>query len=296
MNRAVLHHVIKTLTGRISEQNQMLMEEKGSYSAIETDLMKKQCIELYEAICTLHRLPVDPERTESLQAPPTAVPAETGETQTEVLEDGLPDVAEPSAEPESPVITDSIAEPTDIPVEPIQQIESIQTELSKFIPVNKTNDVLPDINANPEPGKEDKQESEPQFVPVENKTEPPVKKQSPKQEPEKTVLDKIGSEKNSKTIHDHLASSKEEKELHQHFPNSKIASIPSAIDISKRFEIQNNLFGGQSHVYAQAIKSLDSAADKDEALRVFDSLAVHHYWNTEEELVKELKSLIYRKF
>lgn len=310
MNRALLHNVIKTLLEKMSDQNKMLTNHDGSFSQIETDILRKQCIELYEAIGQLHLHNVNSTSLKSIPEIPEVEnePIENAQEEPKLEEVTLKvpaqeiiDHAEPMEEELEIFIEEN--EINESQKEIIPQPEFIE-ELPEdpkphFIPVKKllqeemVSSIKEEISV---PEKTKIENTTPQFIPIEEKPAPVYVPPIQKLKEEKSVLDKISQEQKSKTIHDHISSKNEEKLLHDLFPNSKIATIPSAIDISKRFELQNNLFGGQSHAYSQAIKSLEEAGNKNLALDAFDTLAQKLNWDTDSELVKEFKSFIYRKY
>jgi len=310
MNRALLHNVIKTLLEKMSDQNKMLTNHDGSFSQIETDLLRKHCLELYEAIGQLHLLNINSKSINSIPEMPKVEdePTENNQEEPKQEED---DIEEPVQE----IIAhaEPIKEELEIFIEEDETIET-QTEIipepelieelpedpkPRFIPVKKLLQEEMESAKTEEitvPEKTKVENIVPQFIPIEEKPAPVYVAPIQKVKEEKSVLDKISQEQKSKTIHDHISSKNEEKLLHDLFPNSKIATIPSAIDISKRFELQNNLFGGQSHAYSQAIKSLEEAGNKNLALDAFDTLAQKLNWDTDSELVKEFKSFVYRKY
>lgn len=335
MNKALLHNVIKTLLEKMSEQNKMLSQHKGQFSQIETDLLRKHCLELYEAIGQLNLLnsnashlnlvpPMDVEKEsynekqsseeEELNDNSEPEPLSIREEEPELIIDNTPEITtEPEPEPElepvtqDPVIQEPVElvsdiheETEDVMITVQPPLETIREESSpRFIPVKKQKPEVVEPIISEEPivvEKPVKESIKPQFIPIEEKPAPVYIPPTKTINTEKSVLDKISHEQKTKTIHDHISSKNEEKLLHDTFPNSKIASIPSAIDISKRFEIQNNLFGGQSQAYSQAIRSLEDAGDKRTALEVFQSFVTRLNWDSDSELVKEFKSLIYRRY
>lgn len=337
MNKALLHNVIKTLLEKMSEQNKMLSQHKGQFSQIETDLLRKHCLELYEAIGQLNLLnsnaahinlvppmEVENENHNEKQTSAQAIlddntesePLSIQEEEPELIIANIPEITaeqETEAEPELEKVIQEpvIHEPVEVVPEIITKkeevviteqppLEPIREESSpRFIPVKKQTPQVVDTIITEEPLVVEQpviENSKPQFIPIEEKPAPVYIPPAKSINPEKSVLDKISHEQKTKTIHDHISSKNEEKLLHDTFPNSKIASIPSAIDISKRFEIQNNLFGGQSQTYSQAIRSLEDAGDKKTALEVFESFVTRLNWDTDSELLKEFKSLIYRRY
>jgi hypothetical protein len=161
--------------------------------------------------------------------------------------------------------------------------------------------VVPEIKQiviEPEPKKvielEEKSYDMPKFVPVAGPA--PIKKPVPKsQNEEKSLLEKISANQTNTSLHDAISSKKEDLGDHN-FSSFKISKITEAIDISKRFELQNNLFGGNSQHYAQSINLLEVAKNKFDALEEFNRLAEQFHWDPKDELVQELKNYINRKF
>ena len=254
MNRTQLHTQIDSLLEKLSTNNTFLKGYEGKFSQLETDLLRKQCIELYDAINQLHLTNMMDKSKKTVE----------GETKNEQEKS--------EAEPHIVDIKESELPPEVLQSKPVSDLEKEETE-PKSKPVF-------DI---------------PKFVPIVEKPaaviEPPKKIVE-----EKSVLDKMNETKKSTTLHDSISIKKEEQELAHRFANSSITKIKDAIDISKHFEIQSNLFRSDSAFYNQAINDLENAESKLSALDIFDELSARYHWGQENELAQELKSFIYRKF
>ncbi len=136
----------------------------------------------------------------------------------------------------------------------------------------------------------------PKFVPVVEKPIPKIEAPQPAKPIEKSLLDKMNESKSQNSLHEILVSTSESDEWSDRFAKTKITKIKDAIDISKRFEIQSNLFEGDANAYVSFINSIESADGLESALEQFKATAIRYHWNAETELVMELKSFIYRKY
>jgi len=273
MKKNDLHFQIESLLGRMTAHNQTLKAHEGRFSQLETDMLRKQCIELYDAINQLHmanmmdKVTVTEVKKEA--APILEMPAPV------VEKDVIDHPEKIEEEKKAPVVPERVEPPMVVEVKPEEAIEKTPP---KEVPRAQVIEM-------------------PHFVPVVEKPTPVYSPPIPKPVDDgKSVLEKINEQNSSTTLHDSMAMKKEEKELAHHFANSKIETIKQAIDISKRFELQSNLFLADSQSYTQAIADLENAGDKSIALDIFDRLAKQFHWNAENELVMELKSFIYRKY
>ncbi|MFT5725047.1 MAG: type IV secretory pathway VirB10-like protein [Bacteroidia bacterium] len=86
-------------------------------------------------------------------------------------------------------------------------------------------------------------------------------------------------------------------DIYTRFQNTKIDSIKKGISISKRYEIQNELFSNNPTDYNEAIKTLDSQSSFDAATAYLEgTLMVNHQWEEDDVLVDELRLLLYRRY
>ena len=254
MNRSQLHIQIDSLLEKLVANNTFLKGHEGKFSQLETDLLRKQCIELYDAINQLHL-------TNMMDKGQKTVEGETIKEQekkeTEPHNDDVKELVSSVKEQQSKPVSDLAKEGKETNPSPA-------FDIPKFVPIVEKPTAVID-------------------VPKKNVEE-------------KSVLDKINETKKNTTIQDSISIKKEEQELAHRFANSKITKIKDAIDISKRFEIQSNLFRSDSTYYNQAINDLENAENKLSALDIFDELVIKYHWGHDNELAQELKSFIYRKF
>ena len=272
MERNELHNQIDLLLEKLAANNKNLSNHEGKFSQLETDLLRKQCIELYDAINQLHLVNMMDKSSQTI--------IDLKSKEAEIKE---PEIVEVIAEPE---LNLDLGEEIPTPLVEIEE-EKIKPEIVS-IPEPEIPKPIVEFKNTPS--------YEPQrFEPV---AEKPVAVVVPDIKPkveEKSILDKMNETNPRNSLHETLSSKKEENELSHRFANSKIASIKSAIDISKRFELQSNLFGGDSNAYNNSLSEMDNASSKETALELFNSFASKYNWKQDNELAMELKSFIYRK-
>lgn len=255
MTKDNIHQEIKNLIEKIKVQNEHLEKEKGNIHALETDLLRKYCMDLYDLInCfqndLINKINLPVEKT-------------TQGTKEEIIEIAKPDV---------------------------QNIEEKLKEV--IVKTVSESDKITET-------KEQKLWDPPKFEPIneKSKTNELFNENSPKQENSiKTVINETNTNNTKSTLHETISKSAEANEMFEKFANSKIDKIINSIDISKRFELQQNLFKSDNRSFTDAINRLESSGNLETALRIFDHLAKLHHWDLKNELVKELKSLVYRRY
>lgn len=273
MNRKELHSQIDSLLDKLAANNTMLKMREGKFSQLETDLLRKQCIELYDAINQLHLVNM---MDKNIKPDAEAIKLEVVKKEPELKKE------EPKPEPE-PVKEDVTEEP--------KISETIITKEPETIEITEEKEVIKVAEQKSQPTFD-----APKFVPIVEKPAPVIVPPKVAVIEEKSVLDKISETKSNTTLHETISSKKEENELSHRFANSKIAKIKDAIDISKRFEMQSNLFGGDSNAYNISISELEIAGDKESALELFNRFSTRYHWKADNELALELKSFIYRRY
>ena len=82
--------------------------------------------------------------------------------------------------------------------------------------------------------------------------------------------------------------------LFEKFSNQPIESIPKAISLAKRFELQGEFFNDDAEAYNSFIVELDQASSRDRAFEIYHAAKEKYKWEN-EELRDELKVLMYRK-
>ncbi len=133
--------------------------------------------------------------------------------------------------------------------------------------------------------------------PVKETTPEPVVEKPKAVEKPPVVIEKKLPKPPVKKVETKKTTSTTSGDLYERLKNSKLDSIKKGISISKRYELQNELFANDPEVYNETIKSLDSQDNLEMALDYFEStLMVHHQWEEEDPLVEELKTLILRRY
>jgi hypothetical protein len=83
--------------------------------------------------------------------------------------------------------------------------------------------------------------------------------------------------------------------LFEKFSNQPIGSIPKAISLAKRFELQSEFFKGEAAAYNTFMAELDNASNREQAFEIYQAAKEKYQWEN-EELRDELKVLMYRKY
>ena len=171
---------------------------------------------------------------------------------------------------------------------------------------------------------EDKPETksaEPDTVPEPEETEEPIAEETEEEttepepqeafeeypEPEETqeakdptasnnLNDRYSSEQKA-TLHDKLASNKQEKTLAETHASKKVESIRKSITINQRFMFVNELFGGDTQKFNEAIEHLEQEEDYHAALKhINHHYARRHDWDMEGEEAQEFLAVVARRF
>lgn len=226
MSREQLHQTISDLLETLDNNHNRLILHEERISQLDIDVLRKQCIDLYDAI---NRLALTGKK--AVQSLPEAVGEKTMET----------NVPEPAV---------------------VEKVE-VKEEVAEVL--------------KPETKEEKSEES---VRKVENKV---AKKDTKKADEE------------PRSIHKKLQEEQEMVSLFEKFNSKPIDSIAKAINISKRFEFQNNLFDGDGAAYKEFIDKIDSASNREAAFQVYHTYKNDLNW-TNEDLKDEIKSLLYRKY
>jgi hypothetical protein len=279
MKRKELHSQIEVLLEKLAANNKNLSVHEGKFSQLETDLLRKQCIELYDAINQLHLANMMSREEPKVAAEQIIAPLIEPEPFIEPpVKDNILPIVEIEQEVEIPEL-EVITKP-----EPLFEKIAPEPEL-----VIEKPEVL-EVPLKTNPSKFDA----PKFEPIADKPIKPAPQKLITEE--KSVLDRISETSTNTSLHETISSKKEENELSHRFANSKIEKIKDAIDISKRFELQSNLFGGDSHAYNISMSELENSENKEVCLELFSRFATRYHWSQDNELALELKSFVYRKY
>lgn len=97
------------------------------------------------------------------------------------------------------------------------------------------------------------------------------------------------------SLHEKLASVLPKADLTDRFTES-IPSLKSAINVNLKIAIVNDLFNENTVEYVKAIDKLNNSGNIHEAMRYFTELKHTYNWENDNSLVKELESLINKRF
>lgn len=114
----------------------------------------------------------------------------------------------------------------------------------------------------------------------------PVVKQTPSTEPqaEVSLLDKLS------------ATIRTNPDVVEKIAKEQQQSLKQAINLNRKIAFVNNLFNENTVEYAKAIEKLNACSSLHEALRYFNELKHQYNWSNESALVKDLESLIEKRY
>lgn len=288
MNSLQLVSKIRTKADDLSHNIQQILSLGTSFNTIEKELLKKQCLDLYELIL---KLKTEQEQTEHHSHSAPIV------TSTQSIS---PQNIEPEPEP----IPQNLADPL-----PIEEFK----EMAKLVNEEITLDQLEaKIQAQiPEPifkKEEEKIHSEPtNFKPITETNYPEinVEKAVENKRIQKTVMPAYEESKatplnqifkdreatyNDKNVNETI-SPIVEKTL-----EAPLDNIKSAINLNKKIAFVNELFKENVVEYAKSIDRLNQANDLNDALRIFSEMKHNYNWENANELVQDLDRLIKRRY
>jgi hypothetical protein len=258
MGRDSIHSKIDELLGVLSINNSRLSLHSEGLSMLDIDVLRKQCIELYEQI---NKLALQPRAA-----------SKPSDTLVQVKQPAKPIEKESAPEPPK----QEVVEPTSVEVIPESPKVEIPTQVVEPPMVEIPVPVVPEVVIpTPEPI------SAPPVVDETKITSPPPQK--------------VSSNKPKDEVKSHRYEDDEMKSLFEKFSSKPIESIAKAISVAKRFEFQSNFFDGEAKEYNTFMSLLDGAHDREEAFAIYHAYKSKFKWDN-EDLKDELKALMYRKF
>jgi hypothetical protein len=97
------------------------------------------------------------------------------------------------------------------------------------------------------------------------------------------------------SLHEKIASVLPKTDLTERFTES-IPSLKSAINVNLKIAIVNDLFNENTVEYVKAIDKLNNSGNIHEAMRYLTELKHTYNWENDNNLVKELESLVNKRF
>lgn len=269
-NRTELHDKIQQVAAKIIDLNAGFAGN-AKLNRMDTDLLKKYALDLYEHIVWLERSSSTTVHAASME---DVIPSLNPAIKPPVSEPAVK-LDPPNTQPAKPPVAETHANPP--AVEPVPIIEKKPEPKIETPPV---------AEKKPEPVVETPVAEQTAEVKVEPQpiTPPPVaEKTKPVEPPKETAL------------YERLQQS-EQKDLAHKMQQTPIADLKKAISINKKFEFINQLFKGDHEAYTKAIHYINGLSNVSEATTFFNQLKAQFEWDEENKLFIELADLVRRRF
>jgi hypothetical protein len=298
MNLKEVQNKLSADISQLYETYQLISKSKQYFNDLDVALLQQQLLHIYHSLLKVQgQLAQLPDNKEEVNANLLEQ-----EIKQYVNEEITPlDIA--IAEVETVKITpEEVLSPlTETVVELEQEPETLKTiekhtepEVLEKIETPKPNTLVFDFNKNAEPTlddleklmeeKEIVEDQVPQVqatLPLETSDVKPTIVDEPS--PELSLLDKLSASMRSPDVYEKIAREQQQ-------------SLKQAINLNKKIAFVNNLFNENTVEYAKAIEKLNASTTVHEALRYFNELKHQYTWSNENLLVKELESLIEKRF
>lgn len=301
MNSLQLITKIKSRLAEMTELSDDILSHNKNLLAIEKEVLKKNCAELYDLLLKLKT------------------------NEETIVENVAPKVDTPKAE--EPVIKSN---PAPEVVKEMPKLEEIvMEEIPSFNTIIETAGEEHTLNSIAEIIVEEEVIEEPEIVNVveepvatiqtpmvENKIEthkpadwkpelkigrtvmPEITKEEPKPEPFLSVEKVVVPEKTEEELsfNERIAKNIERYQISDKPVEPRIDNLKTAISLNKKIAFVNELFKENVVDYAKNIDRINNATDINEAMGYFAELKTQYNWQSTNELVVELEKLIQRRF
>ncbi len=305
MNSLQLVSKIKAKADDLNRNISEVLNSNHAFSDIDKDLLKKQCLDLYEM---LMKLKSDAAILEERSTSKPSFQNNTLPLTIGIIDEPVPfesSKVEDSIKEEAPLMVNNFQEvieyasQNDVPLDDLVQKVELQEEEFISEPVN-FQIITKQVNEAAESTKQNIEHLPGGDVnigkAVENKriqyTVMPTL-----DEPKSVELNANFKEKEP-TFNDKIAQSNPPVAipLADKTIEAPIDSIKSAINLNKKIAFVNELFKENVVEYAKAIEKLNGANGLNEAQQIFNDLKIQFHWDQNHELVKDLEGLVKRRF
>lgn len=298
MNLKEVQNKLSADISQLYETYQLISKSKQYFNDLDVALLQQQLLHIYHSLLKvqgqLAQLPDNQEET----APNLLEPKIKQYREEEItpLDIAIAEVETVEINPKEVLLplTETIVELEQEP-ETLKTIEKhIEPEVIETIETPKPNTLVFDFNKNVEPTLDDleklmeeKEVAEDQVsevqatLPLETSDLKPNLLVEPA--PELSLLDRLSASMRSPDVYEKITREQEQ-------------SLKQAINLNKKIAFVNNLFNENTVEYAKAIEKLNASTTVHEALRYFNELKHQYSWSNENILVKELESLIEKRF
>ncbi len=324
--------LISTIKGKSEDLQLAIQQLNGELNAIEKELIKKNCIELFELILKLKTSETSIEviKMESPEAVPvsvTPIEAILEETPEPPIEIPEPEVHKATIEPVIAIQTSIELPEPEIEIGPETQAENspIQQSFNEFIKqINIEKATLNELEKTAEIAIETPVIVAPVTIEPEVKiqaTAPIQTNQTIITPPEFNIDKAVENKRIQKTVmpdpdpvkkisfnesiapadpsfNDRLAESVtlQNNPIVEKSIDAPIENMKTEIGLNKKIAFVNQLFGENVVEYAKAIDKLNQAVNLEAGMKLFNELAIQFNWNSQSNpLVSELKQLLQRR-
>jgi hypothetical protein len=298
MNLKEVQNKLSADISQLYDTYQLISKSKQYFNDLDVALLQQQLLHIYHSLLKvqgqLAQLPDNQEEASPNILEPKIkqyieeeiTPLDIAIAEAETVEITPEEVLSP--------LTETIVELEQEP-ETLKTIEKhIEPEVLETIETPKPNTLVFDFNKNAEPTLDDleklmeeKEIAEDQVPQVQATL--PLETSDVKQNlvvepaPELSLLDKLSASMRTPDVYEKIAREQQQ-------------SLKQAINLNKKIAFVNNLFNENTVEYAKAIEKLNASTTVHEALRYFNELKHQYSWSNENILVKELESLIEKRF
>lgn len=298
MNLKEVQNKLSADISQLYETYQLISKSKQYFNDLDVALLQQQLLHIYHSLLKvqgqLAQLPINQEEVDTNLLEPE-IKQYVNEEITP-LEIAIAEVETVKITPEEVLspLTETVVELEQEP-ETLKTIEKhTEPEVIEKIETPKPNTLVFDFNKNDEPTLDDleklMEEKEivedqlPQVqatLPLETSDVKPTLVVEPS--PELSLLDKLSASMRTPDVYEKISREQQQ-------------SLKQAINLNKKIAFVNNLFNENTVEYAKAIEKLNASTTVHEALRYFNELKHQYSWSNENLLVKELETLIEKRF
>ncbi len=262
MNTIPSHEALLKATDLIKKISEGLSSAHFSLNLIERDLLRKQCLELYEQLLMLD---VQPES---------------------LLEQVV--VKEKEPEPVLPLAEVHIEEPEEkeisSPQVPDVTPSSLSFDFTEEVEEVKEEELVETSANNSE-----------KTIEASVFSQTPVEIETPELVQESHTIEEV-VEQEELRLNEKISKAGDKKLFMDKMMFTPIDNIKSHITLNKKVAFIIGLFNQEGDDYNKAIDQLNTADNLQAALDIYHMLKTRYAWNAEQDLVKELEVLVRRRY
>jgi hypothetical protein len=263
MNTIPSHEALLKATDLIKKISEGLSSAHFSLNLIEKDLLRKQCLELYEQLLMLD------VQQESL------------------LEQAVQKEKEP--EPVLPIAEVHVEEPEEKEISSPQVVPDVTPSSLSFDFTEEVEEVKDDELVETPANNPEETIEAPLF------SEASVETETPEPVQESHTIEEV-VEQEELRLNEKISKAGDKKLFMDKMMFTPIDNIKSHITLNKKVAFIIGLFNQEGDDYNKAIDQLNTADNLQAALDIYHMLKTRYAWNAEQELVKELEVLVRRRY